>query len=313
MVGNGNSPYNVGSKMSGCVVDGSNSGGPGVANSGDAAFAIPGCDNNIIKNVTNGCLVNANAIVHDNNIGPVNMSLSPSAHPNCIEPVDPVVGGTSTIYIYNNVIHDCTAVAILAQGTPAAGSNEIDYIWNNVFYVGSVPVPPIPIQFDSVMNPNTGSEAHVWNNTIYAGPMLVCIRTIDEGNGNFGHLDFQNNFCMSDRGLTLLQVPGNTQITNNNVVMSTADANAAGLNSSQPYAYQPIAPDCGGLLSSILSCPMGAGTNLANLATGSLLSLASDTTYGNQRTATPRPTIGPVDAGAYQLSIPIAVPLVAIQ
>jgi len=312
MVGNGNFPYNAGSRMSGCVIDGSNSGGPGLANSGDAVYAIPGCDNNIITNVTNGCLVNANASVHDNIIGPINPSLSAYAHPNCIEPIDPVAGGTSTVYIYNNVIHDCSDVAILAQGTPSAGSNEIDYIWNNVIYVGSVPAPPIPIQFDSVMNPNTGSEAHVWNNTMYGGPIMVCIRTIDEGNGNFNVLDFQNNFCMSDLGFATLPLVGNTQIFNNNVLMGTADAATAGLSSLQPFAYQPTAPDCGGLISTTLSCPVGAGTSLTNLATGGFLSLANDTTYGNERTPNARPSIGPVDAGAYQYVIPTPVP-VAVQ
>ena len=198
MVGVGNANYNAGSAMSGCVVDGSNSGGPGVANSGDATYAIPGCDNNIIENVTNGCLLNANGSAHDNLIGPINKSLSAGGHENCIEPIDPVAGGTNTINIYNNVIHDCTSVAVLTQGTPAAGSNEIDYVWNNVIYVGSVPNPPIPLQFDSRMNPNTGSEVHAWNNTIYAGPNNVCVRTINEGNGNFSAIDLQNNFCISD-------------------------------------------------------------------------------------------------------------------
>ena len=295
-VGIGSGNYNAGSAMTGCVVDGSNSGGPGVANSGDATYAIPGCDNNIIMNVTNGCLVNANASVHDNIIGPINQSFSAFAHENCIEPIDPFAGGTSTVYIYNNVIHDCTSSAILTQGTPATGSNEIDYIWNNVIYVGSVPNPPIPIQLDTLMSPNTGSEAHVWNNTIYAGPSAVCVRTLNEGNGNYSVLDLQNNFCISDQGFGALLNPGNTETINNNVVMATKDAVTAGLASSQPYAYQPTAPDCGG----VPNCPVGAGTNLLIPATGNFATLANDTTYGGQRSTHIRPTSGTEDAGAYQ-------------
>ena len=296
MVGTGNGTYNAGSAMSGCVVDGSNSGGPGVANSGDATYAIPGCDNNIIMNVTNGCLLNANGSAHDNIIGPINQSFSAWDHENCIEPIDPLAGGTSTVYIYNNVIHDCTAVAILTQGTPASGSNEIDYIWNNVIYAGSSSNPPIPIQFDSLMSPNTGSEVHAWNNTLYAGSSDVCIRTINEGNGNFSAIDLQNNFCISDQGLDALQVGGNTQTINNNVVMTVAQAASAGLTSSQTHAYQPASPDCAG----VANCPVGAGTNLTIPAIGNFATLTSDTTYGGQKSTIARPSSGTQDAGAYQ-------------
>ncbi len=296
LVGTGNGNYNAGSAMTGCVVDGSNSGGPGVANSGDTTYAIPGCDNNIIMNVTNGCLLNANGSAHDNIIGPINQSFSSWDHENCIEPIDPLAGGTSTIYIYNNVIHDCTAVAILTQGTPASGSNEIDYVWNNVIYAGSSPNPPIPIQFDSSMSPNTGSEVHAWNNTLYAGSSDVCIRTINEGNGNFSAIDLQNNFCISDQGLDALQVGGNTQTINNNVVMTIAQAASAGLTSSQTHAYQPASPDCGG----VANCPVGAGTNLAIPANGNFATLANDTTYGGQKSTIARPSSGAQDAGAYQ-------------
>jgi hypothetical protein len=292
-VGNANAPHNAGSRLTGCVIDGANSGGAGVSDSGSATFAIPLADNNIIRNMSNGILTNANAVVHDNLIGPINLSFDSSDHENCIEPIDMIPGGTSTNYFYNNVWHDCTAVGILTQGAAPSSGIEIDYLWNNVAYVGSVSSPPIPFQFDSVSTSNSSSEIHAWNNTIYGGTQDVCMRTIGRGNGNFGVLDIQNNHCISDGGLISTGPSGNTFKNNNNVVVNTSTAASQGFKTTGTFAYAPPSSS---------SPTVGAGANLTGLASGNFATLAKDTTYGGIRSANSRPSSGAWDAGAYQFS-----------
>src|SRR4029077_13899624 len=292
-VGNANSPYNAGSRMTGCVLDGANSGGPGVADSGSATFAIPLADNNIIRNMSNGILTNANAVVHDNLIGPINLSFDSSANENCIEPIDMIPGGTSTNYFYNNVWHDCTAVGILTQGAAPSSGIEIDYLWNNVAYVGSVSSPPIPMQFDSVSSSNSRSEIHAWNNPIVGGSRDVCMRTIGRGNGNFGVIDIENNHCISDVGMITLGTNANTYKNTNNVLMDTSAAASQGYTSSETYAYSPTSGSSG---------TVGAGTNLSGLASGNAATLDKDITYAGVRPTNSRPSSGAWDAGAYQFS-----------
>jgi hypothetical protein len=293
VVGNGNSPHNAGTRVTGSVFDGVNSGGSGKSDSGGATFAIPLVDNNIIRNMSNGLLLNANGVVHDNMIGPINPSFNPAVHENCIEPVDGISAGTSTVYIYNNVIHDCTAVGIITQGVAPSGSNEVDYIWNNVYYVGSVSSPPIPFQFDSTLSPNTGSSVHAWNNTIYAGTGTYCMRAVNRGNGNFNVLDIENNHCISDQGVITLGITGNTYTNVTNVLMSTATAATQGYTSSETYAYSPTSATNG---------TVGAGTNLTSLVSASTAALTADTAYVGTRSTNFRPSSGAWDAGAYEFS-----------
>ncbi len=293
VVGNGNSPYNAGTRVTGSVFDGANSGGSGKADSGAATFAIPLSDNNIIRNMSNGLLMNANAVVHDNLIGPINLSFDTTDHENCIEPIDLVVGGTSTNYIYNNVWHDCSAVGILTQGAGPSNGIEIDYMWNNVAYVGNVSSPPIPFQFDSISTSNGQSQIHAWNNTVFGGSGTVCFRTIDRGNGNFGVLDLENNHCISDSGLVSLGPTGNTYTNKNNVTMSSSTAASQGYSSSEAYAYSPTASTNG---------TVGAGANLTNLISTATATLAMDTPYSGVRLTKARPATGAWDAGAYEFS-----------
>ena len=291
--GQASSPYNVRTRVTGSVFDGANSGGSGVADSGEAAAELQMMDNNIVKNMSNGLLPTANAIVHDNQIGPINLSFDSSDHENCIEPIVMPAGMTSTNYFYNNVWHDCTAVGILTQGAAPSSGIEIDYLWNNVAYVGSVSGPPIPMQFDSVSSSNSSSEIHAWNNTIYGGTSDVCMRTIGRGNGNFGVIDIENNHCISDVGTITLGTNANTYKNTNNVLMGTSAAGSQGFTSSETYAYSPTSGSSG---------TVGAGANLTTFASGNTASLVKDTIYGGVRTAKSRPSSGAWDAGAYEFS-----------
>src|ERR1019366_6702102 len=289
------SPYNPGSRMTGCVIDGANSGGTGVADSGGATYALQNADNNIIRNLTNGLIVGYNSTVHDNLIGPINTSFDAGMHENCIEPI-----GMGTNYFYNNVWHDCTAVGILTQGGAPSSVAEIDYLWNNVAYVGSVSSPPIPFQFDSVSTNMAGSAVYAYNNTIYSGAG-VCMRTVNRGNGNIGTIDLRNNHCITANGTFIAPgVTGNTHINANNLVDTSAtNYNSPPSGNPPPRAYSP---------SSSSADTIGYGQNLSSIATGSLATLADVTTYGGYgpvtsrggSSCTPTPgTPGCWDAGAY--------------
>jgi hypothetical protein len=294
--GYGGSPYNAGDQVTGCVFDGANSGGPGVADSGEAVALIPLLDNNIVRNMTNGLLPNANAVVHDNQVGPINNSFDSSDHENCIEPIVMANGLTSTNYFYNNVWHDCYSVGILTQGAASTSGIEKDYLWNNVVYVGAQ-VATIPMQFDSVSTSNGSSEVHVWNNTIYGGSnggTGYCMHTVARGNGNYGVLDIQNNHCISAApSVILVDVTGNTYTNHNNLLMSLATASSQGYTSSQRYAYSPTFAT---------NSTVGAGISLTNLVSGTTAMLGSDTTYGGERLSKARSVSGAWDVGAYLFS-----------
>jgi hypothetical protein len=293
IVGHDGSPFNAGVRVTGSIFDGANSGGAGKGDSGSATFKIPLSDFNIVRNMSNGLLTNENASIHDNLIGPINLSFDPSDHENCIEPITMAAGVTSVNYFYNNVFHDCSAVGILTQGAGPSNGAEVDYLWNNVAYVGSQSSPPIPFQFDSISTNMAASQIHAWNNTVVGGSADVCMRTINRGNGNFGVIDIRNNHCISDSGLISLGAGANTMTNSNNVVMSTATAAAQGYTSSETFAYSPTSASSG---------TVGAGISLSSLASGATATLASDTTYGGLRATKTRPASGAWDAGAYVFS-----------
>lgn len=314
MVGGTSSPFNTNSKLTGCVIDGVNSGGAGVSDSGGTTYSIPLADNNIIRNLTNGLLCSINCIIHDNFIGPINVSFDAGNHENCIEPIQLGSSGTSTNYIYNNVFHDCTAVGLLTQGAAPAAGAEVDYIWNNVAYLGSQGAVT-PFKFDSVSTSNTSSAVYAYNNTIYGGAS-VCMSTTNRGNGNYATLDIRNNHCINTSGggtaacgaggnLITLGITGTSCTISNNKIETSAGNYAsppAGSSAPPPYGYAPANSSAG---------TVGFGVNLNSLATGNLATLANDTTYGDYRGVSTRgggactPSAGVQgcwDAGAYMFS-----------
>lgn len=292
VLGSGGAPYNVGCRVTGCVFDGANSGGAGVADSGEATYCVPLNDNNIVKNMTNGFRSNLNSVIYNNVIGPINTSFDTiTIHENGIEPIVMVNGVTGTNYIFNNIVHDCVAVAILTQGSAASTGVEINYVWNNVLYVGSTPSPPIPLQFDSVSTSNSSCQNYAWNNTIYGGSGS-CIRAHSRGNGNFGVLDLRNNHCITDSGTPInLEITGNTYTSIDNLTQSTSAASAQGYTLGETYVYSPTTGT---------SATVGQGSNLTSFASGQVASLASDTTYGGARVTITRPGSGAWDVGAYE-------------
>lgn len=286
----GSSANNVGSRLTGCVIDGAGAG----SDSGAVTWKIPISDNNIIKNIPNGLLTGANSSIHDNIIGPMTTDFDSGNHLNCIEPITFISGGTSTNYIYNNVFFGCQEAAILAQGVGGNGS-EVDYVWNNVGYVGSASqLPAALFQFSSY---ETGSNSAIFafNNTAYGGSSVPCFRTLSQGGPKFATLTLVNNHCISDSGFIDNGLGGNAGTIGNNVTMTVSQASSQGFTASGAYAYAPTSKTAG---------TVGAGTSLASLATGNLATLLNDTTYGGTRSTQARSSSGAWDAGAYQFGGP---------
>jgi hypothetical protein len=281
---------NSGSRLTGSVIDGSSDKGV----SGEALYAIPLADNNIIKNMSNGLIPQEDAVIHDNIIGPINQSFDSSDHENCIEPDGPYGGVTTHTYIFNNVMHDCTAVGVLAAGNGSNNGSSVYYVWNNVYWVGSVSSPPIPIQFSAV---GTGgaNAAYAWNNTIYGGGSTDCFRFLSQG-GSWSVADLKNNHCISDVGLVYTAGGAQSPTTTTNVTQGTSVAGSQGFSISETFALAPTSPT---------NSTVKAGTNLSSQATGSLATMASDTSYGGTRTTISRPTSGAWDVGAYMFGASI--------
>jgi len=276
---------NAGSRLTGSVIDGSSDGGV----SGEALYAIPIADNNIISNMSNGLITQEDSDIHDNRIGPINQSFDSTDHENCIEPDGPYSGVTTHTYIYNNVLHDCTAVNVLAAGNGSNSGSSVYYVWNNVSYVGNTSNPPIPWEFSAVGSGGSNA-AYAWNNTVYGGGATACFRTLSQG-GSWGTVELRNNHCISDVGLVY---SGSTITANsNNVTQSVSTAASLGFSSSETYAYSPTSGSSG---------TVGAGMNLMSLASGNSATLALDTSFGGKRSPNTRPSGGSWDAGAYQYS-----------
>jgi len=72
-----------------------------------------------------------------------------------------------------------------------------------------------------------------------------------------------------------------------------------GINSSETYAYQITSGNYSACTTNG-DCPVGAGTNLTSLASGSTASLANETTYGGTKTAKHPARIGSMGCWAYE-------------
>jgi hypothetical protein len=269
-------PYNTGTVITNCTFTGL----PGGSDSGMATYAVPEADHNIVHDMTNGILVSHNASVHDNTIYNILTSFDSAQHENAIESTN---GGTS--YIYNNLIHDTTAVTIFVGGGDGSGA-ETDYIFDNVIYNSS----PIPIQIDT--QPVAAGTAYVYNNTIEAGSSSgTALRIVDRAQGALSVLDLRNNHYISDlSGNPACYSSGSgcanvTTVTDSsNLKMTHATAASQGFTSSEAHPYSPTATN---------NSALGAGIDLTSRG---IAALDSDIL------GVPRPSVSAWDVGAYLYS-----------
>jgi hypothetical protein len=255
--------------------------------------------NSYVSWVDNAFRITTPGVYANNNISHVDHG--PSAnHPNTFESLL-----SGTVYIFNNYIHDMTAVdTVIATGNPG----ETDYIWNNV--IANVNTTPMGIPQGS-----SSVSIYIWNNTMETPSNGTCILLGGASDWTTAFVA-QNNFCLGSVQLSPTPTGTPTITITNNVLESTSSANSQGYARSNTPPWSPTSTNCNGIPT---NCPVGAGTNLITSATSLIASLGLDTTAGCSeqtintviqsvcytRNSVQRPGIGVTlqawDTGAYQL------------
>ena len=258
--------------------------------------------NNIIRYVYNG--MNGAFNVIDGNIVEYNYISTSGDHCNLIFPQNVFTG--STLIVSNNIIRNegCGGGSTLFTMGNSGCANCTSYVYNNVIYSnGSSFDPGITIG----SHPANGSAGtfYVYNNTVNAEGAF-CMGNGEPSPRSTTYL--ANNHCINGtlcdgRGTTCNDLGGN-------LLMTAAQATAAGYTSSQTYAFSPTSAN---------SPTVGLGINFTSISSGNVTALDSDTTYPSydsvnhkvvMRTAVARPATGPWDIGAYQYSSEGTPPLV---
>jgi hypothetical protein len=234
------------------------------------------------------------------------------------------------VYIYNNLFDGstgcCTTAPIYNSGGPLVNT----YIFNNVFnFLAS------PKGADNALltlSPGVGATTFVYNNTV------IDSSTKQSGEGCFSDeatFSFANNVEKQCNGFQYIQSSGGTVAfgpMDHNVYgetgssstagywqspwgntdsfatwQSTIMANGCGVSASGCDTHSIYSPAQGSLMLDANGAPLAgspaidAGTNLTSLCgmDANLAALCFDTSAGNTRTPTPRPTTGAWTAGAY--------------
>ena len=208
--------------------------------------------------------------------------------------VNPMLPCQFWLSIYNNRIHD----NFVCEGLQVGNPNEIDYVWNNIWYNNT----SVGANGPQVPQSETPDSFYFWNNTVVG--WTSCVQSAGHGFSWTGTFAAQNNYCINSNGASVAGSPSAGTVTvGNNIGVTPATATSQGFTSAETYVYSPASSNCNGIAS---NCPIGAGVNLSSMATGQLTALQQDTTYAceqgtvngvvqavcNQRTANTRPASG---------------------
>jgi hypothetical protein len=228
-------------------------------------------------------------------------------HNNCIETLS-LISGT-TYYIHDNKIHDNFQCEGLQVGNP----NEVDYVWNNLFYnmtSSGANGPDIP------QSCSTGVSAlYYWNNTNVDSRNVCASFQGCSGSNWTNAFVMQNNHCItsgtpggSEQSGGMLgggTVTGASIINiSNNLVESLTTANGQGYTSSQTYPYSPASagsPTIGQGANLSSNWPSGFSTNDTTLACSEQTVNGVVESVCPMRPSNTRPPAGPTpwDIGAY--------------
>jgi len=260
--------------------------------------------NNVIHDVVNAIKPVYQGEFGGNNIYNVRTSFDGTTHPNCIETVG-ALGPTHTYYIHDNLVHD----ALTCEGLQIGNTNEIDYVWNNIWFNmthGGANGPNLP------QGGSSTNSLFYWNNT-NVDQRNICAAVGSNGNKWSGSFVMQNNHCITagtpsgssqSGGMVDSTVTGARTITfSNNVVESLSTANSRGYTSLQSFVYSPTVssdPTVGAGANLASSWPAGFSTNDANYACAEQTVLGVVQSVCPQRVSNTRPSSGAWDSGVYQ-------------
>jgi hypothetical protein len=256
--------------------------------------------NNVIRYVYNGF----NGAVNDfhGNLVEYNYVAADGDHCNLVFNADTMSG--NTMLVYNNVIRHmgCAGGTTLYTLANSNNTSSVAYQYNNILYDNDIGCCT-----------GVGSGGHTatgvywnYNNTVVSAAQCF-------GNGEApatkSTTHYGNNHCITSgtmciaTGTTCIDEGGNLQQT-------LAQANSAGYNASQTYAYAPTSGS---------SPTVGTGANRSSFcSSGAGAAMCSDTTYPTynstnhtvvMRTVVSRPGSGAWDIGAYRFSANTSAPL----
>jgi len=309
VIGYGGSTASPGDLITHMVFDGSDSITGGT--SGAMIYVWPSVTYSICHDVPDCLLLAGDGEVAYNLIYNINADFDAATHADAIQ-LNADDG--RPFYIHDNVIHDVNIGEPMFLGTPRGLPAHTVYVWNNVLYNL---YNDVAFNLDARYGNWTG---YYFNNT------ATGTGGGRNGTGNCFQIDsaaytvtlfIENNHCITTGALHNIasMAPLDPVTEKGNVTMTPTEAAAAGYSATQTYVYSPTSSNCSGQS----HCPVGAGTNLASMATGALAILQSDTTYActqnaaNQsvcpsRTSNRRSAGSAWDAGAYLYSAGGAAP-----
>jgi hypothetical protein len=254
------------------VVNTTISNADGGSDSGVAVRSAYTVSGSTIHDVPNA-LLSGEVVIHDNDIYNITNDYDPTSHENAIESWIINGMGVSSMYIYNNVIHDTAAAVysgIVANPNFGLAGTTSAYVFNNVLWnIGwGAQVSVDPTCTGPCTSP-TNAQVYLWNNTMYGSSTNIgCVRVVNRSNGNIGVLNVQNNHCMTNSGTFVNFDSGmaaNTYVNDNNLMMTTSTAATQGYATTNNFA-----PTSGS------DSTVGYGVNLASNCSGNLTALCSD-------------------------------------
>jgi hypothetical protein len=233
-------------------------------------------------------------------------------------------GKIQNLYLYNNLFDGnegtcCVTAWIFLEGgssgsTPWTDSTGTLYMWNNVI-LGSLDLPNGQL----VLNRGTGHQI-INNSFILTGPPNGGTAIRSQDNGGSGHtITLKNNAFSGSQQVYSFSSDITSVIASNNAYAGiTPGGNSVfeWTTHASTNSFSQWQSGCGcdsnslGSLGSSLgvnslgifqtgSMLVGVGANLSSMATGNLSSLLSDTSAGDTRTPSSRPTGGSWTIGAY--------------
>jgi len=276
------------------VFDGSDAVVPGTGTA-IGGGPLPNAINNVIHDLPNGIVGyaagGAALTISGNNIYRIEASAGGVNHINFIETLFTSV--SPTYFIHDNVLHDQ-----IGSGAEAmfVGNIETDYIWNNIIWnVGNMP------NVDT-RGGGTPPTVYFYNNTFVPLSGVSCIY---QTGTPAAAITIANTHCITTAALTS-GLTGSPNITSN-LLQTPTQASANVSTHFDQYSlsnvYSPVTST---------NSTVGAGTNLASIATGNLANLAKGTIICTQQTVSgvvqavcpaqtnTRPSTGAWDVGAYE-------------
>ena len=290
--------------------------------------------NNVIYNMDHGVTIGAgassvvsNEYIYNNHFHDMaawDTGQADNYHHDGIHAFSGAGGKIQNLYLYNNLFDgdegDCCVTAWvflegIGGGTQWTDTTGTAYVWNNVVIGSNTSVPY------GQMSINVGNGHEVFNNTF--------IGASSGGETCFGfgttatQVVFENNLiegCNTVIGTNSAtsiatmdyNIYGNA--SGGNVIWNFGSMSANVLSTwqttcgcdahSQAQLGSALADVSSEGVPSLGFIGIGAGANLSSTATGTLASLASDTSAGGQHSSVARPSSGPWTIGAYNYTTP---------